>query len=137
MRYAILLAALACTSAKVAAPVEMRILAAGSYATVETRQAVLAKSDADYRAQWQKLIGEAQPPDVDFEQNVVVFLMAGMRNTGGWQVLPAGVTIEGDTAVIDAKVQGPPPGGIATQAITYPYAVVSINQRAVEKVRWD
>ena len=35
------------------------------------------------------------------------------------------------------KVQGPPPGGITTQAITYPYAVITINRRDVAKVRWE
>jgi hypothetical protein len=115
----------------------MQIIATGSYAAAEARQAVLAASEADYRAQWQKLIGEGEAPAVDFTQNVTVFLMAGTRNTGGWRVVPAGVQIDGDTAVIDAKVQGPPPGGMTTQALTQPYAVISINQRSVKQVRWD
>jgi hypothetical protein len=77
-----------------------------------------------------------QSPAVDFEKNVVVFLMGGMHNTGGWSVVPVSARVEGDTAIIDAKVQGPPPGAITTQAITYPYAVITINQRSVKQVRW-
>ena len=140
MRIAILLAALvstACTNAKGVEAVEMRTVARGSYAVTEQRQAVLATSDSAYREQWQTLIGEGEPPAVDFEKDVVVFLMAGMRNTGGWSVVPASARMEGDTAIIDAKVQGPPPGSIATQAITYPYAVVALDRRDIKKVRWD
>ena len=52
-----------------------------------------------------------------------------MRNTGGWSIQPTSARVEADgTAVIDAKVQGPPPGGIVTQAITYPYAVIVVIQ---------
>jgi len=126
----------ACTNAKGVESVEMQTIARGSYAAAESRQAVLATNDAEYRKQWQVLIGEGSTPAVDFEKNVVVFLLGGMRNTGGWSVVPVSVLIEGDVAIIDAKVQGPPPGAITTQAITYPYAVVTINQREVTQVRW-
>lgn len=141
MRAALLLAALAlntCTTAKVVGPVEMQTIAQGAYAAGESeRKAVLATTDADYRQQWQSLIGEGDLPSADFDKSVVVFLLGGMRNTGGWSVKPISARVEEDgTAVIDAKVQGPPPGGITTQAITYPYAVVTLNSRDVKKVTW-
>jgi hypothetical protein len=142
MRAALLLAALAlntCTTANVVGPVEMQTIAKGGYAADESaeRKAVLATTDADYRARWAALIGEGEIPAVDFEKSVVVFLLAGMRNTGGWSVQPVSARVEQDgTAVIDAKVQGPAPGGITTQAITYPYAVVAIHSRDVKKVTW-
>ena len=129
------LLSMACTSAKVATT--MQTVTTGSYSMSEERGAVLVKSEAEYREQWQKRIGEGEAPAVDFDANVVVFLLGGMHNTGGWRVVPESVQIDGDTAVITAKVQGPPPGGITTQAITYPYAIVSIDQRNIEKVRWD
>lgn len=116
---------------------EMQIVARGSYAAAEERLAVLVKTDAEYRKQWNALIGEGAMVPVDFEKAVVVFLMGGTRNTGGWSVEPVSARVEGDTAIIDAKVQGPPPGSITTQALTQPYAVISLNQRGVEKVRWD
>src|SRR5689334_5030331 len=85
MRVALLVAALAlntCTTAKLTGPVEMQTIARGGYAVHEStgREAVLATTDADYRAQWAALIGEGEMPAVDFEKSVVVFLLAGMRN---------------------------------------------------------
>ena len=117
---------------------EMQTIAKGAYAADESeRKAVLATTDAEYRRQWAALVGEGEIPAVDFEKNVVVFLLAGMRNTGGWSVQPVSVRVEDDgTAVLEAKVQGPPPGGSTTQALTYPYAVVTINSRDVKKVSW-
>jgi hypothetical protein len=147
MRAALLVAALAlntCSTAKVLssdkemAPVEMQTIAQGAYgADQPERKAVLATSEAEYRKLWESLIGEGDAPSVDFEKSVAVFLLAGMRNTGGWSVKPESARVEADgTAVITAKVQGPPPGGITTQAITYPYAVVAIRSRDVTKVTW-
>jgi len=146
MKATLLLAALALTSACTGVglaetakdgTVEMITIARGSYAVETTeRKAILAATDADYRRSWADLIGESEVPVVDFSSSVVVFLFAGERNTGGWSVEPSAVNIDGTTVVIDAKVQGPSPGGMVTQAITYPYAVVAIRSRTVEKVSW-
>lgn len=132
-----------CTTANVAEKsesesVKIETIARGGYAVDESDlEAVLATTEADYRSQWQALINQGDIPGVDFDKSVVVFLLAGMRNTGGWSVAPESARVEGDTVVVKAKIEGPPPGGITTQAITYPYAVVAIHVRGVEKVRWD
>lgn len=127
-------AAIACST------MQLTPLADGSYARDDSgRKAVLATTEADYARLWATLIGdeEEKAPAVDFRGNVVVFLLAGTRNTGGWTVVPKSVTMEGRTAVIRADVQGPPPGGIATMSITSPWAVVQINSRDVDQVRWE
>jgi hypothetical protein len=68
---------------------------------------------------------------------VVVFLLAGTRTSGGWSVEPAAVSVESDgTAVVVAKIKGPPAGSMVTQALTSPYAVVHVADRNVRKVRW-
>jgi len=143
MRVALLLAALTFANSCTAVSggneeVTMTTLGRGAYAASHGgRNAVLATSDADYQRFWQELVGGADaPPAVDFAENVVVFLFAGQRNTGGWSVDPKSVTIEGDTAVIDAAVTGPPPDAMVTQALTYPYAVVAVRSRDVKNVRW-
>lgn len=132
----------ACPGARQATPagggnVEMSTVARGSYALDDAgRKAVLARNEADYRRSWKELIGEGALPAADLEAGVVVFLLAGTRNTGGWSVEPQSVQVEDGTATIAAKVQGPPPGGITTQALTQPYAVVLVRDRSIQKVLW-
>lgn len=117
--------------------VTLTTLARGAYAASRgERTAFLAATEAEYRRLWSQLIGGGEAPAADFEKGVVVFLLAGERNTGGWSVEPKSVALEGDTAVITAEVRGPAPDMIVTQALTYPYAVVAVGSRDIKNVRW-
>lgn len=118
---------------------EMMTIARGSYAATDSRTAVVARSREEYQRLWQQLIGggEGEAAEADFNTGVVVFLLAGSRSTGGWSVEPQSVTVEDDgTAVIVARIKGPPPGSMVTQALTSPYAVVLVRDPKVRKVRW-
>lgn len=117
--------------------VEMSTIARGAYAATDSRTAVVATSRDEYRRLWQQLIGEGEVAEADFTRGVVVFLLAGSRSSGGWSIEPQAVTVEGgDTAVIVAKIKGPPPGSMVTQALTSPYAVVLVRDPKARKVRW-
>lgn len=115
----------------------MRTIAkGGNAANAESAAAVPAFDEAAYHAIWKNQVGTGEAPQVDFSKEAVVFLFAGMRNTGGYSIEARGATVEGDVLVIDAVVNGPPPGAITTQVITYPYAVISVTPRGFRSVRW-
>ncbi len=52
---------------------------------------------------------------------------AGERPTGGHSVEVEATGSEGDPAELRVSIQEPGPGDIATQALTYPYAVVLVQ----------
>jgi hypothetical protein len=116
---------------------EMRTVADGSYSRAESRGAVAAFDETTYRSRWQSLIStDEQAPPVDFASESVVFVTAGQFPTGGYALKFHGAAMEGETLVIDAAVEGPPAGAIATQAITSPYVVIAVKSRAFKDVRW-
>jgi hypothetical protein len=118
--------------------VQVRTIGKGGNALdAENPDSVAAFDDATFRSTWTKRVGEGDPPSVDFSKEAVVFVFGGMRNTGGYSVDVRGARVEGDALILDAVVQGPPPGAIVTQVITYPYAVVAVTPRGFRKVRWD
>jgi hypothetical protein len=117
-------------------PVEVRNLTSGAYGASEQRGAVAAFDEQTYRAKWAELVGEGQPPAVDFSREVVVFVSAGQRSTGGYKVQVRGARIEGETLLLDVVVQGPPAGSMTSQALTAPYAVVAVSGAAFKDVRW-
>lgn len=130
----------ACTASKGSDSVEMSTIAQGSYATAESRAAVLATSGEEFTRLWKEQIGDSEgaPAQPDFATGVAVFLMGGMHSSGGWSVEPQSVTVESDgTAVIVAALKGPPAGSMVTQALTSPYAVVFVRDPGVKKVRWS
>ncbi len=117
---------------------ELRTISSGAYAAAkpEAPRAVAATDEAAYRTLWPQLIGGGAPPAADFATEAVVFLLAGAKPTGGWSVVPRGAAVEGDTLVVDAAIQGPPPDAMVTQAFTSPYAVIAVKTRDFTDVRW-
>jgi PrcB C-terminal len=119
--------------------VEIRTIKSGSNAAARqgSRQAMLANNAEIYARLWSSLIGSETAPSIDFSSECAVFLLAGQRNTGGYSIQPNGAALDGETLVIDATVQGPPPGSIVTQALTYPYVVIAVKTRSAKDVRWQ
>lgn len=141
MKSAVLLAALAfagtCTTATGGA-VETRTIRNGAYAAAkpDAPRSAAAFDDATYRRLWSSMIGGGEIPAVDFESESVVFLLAGPKPTGGWTIEVQGATLEGETLVVDAAIQAPPPDAIVTQAFTSPFAVVAVKSKSFKDVRW-
>lgn len=118
---------------------EQRILAGGTNAAAEPDEprAIAITKAADYQRAWDETIGGGKPPEADFKNESVIILLAGQRRTGGWRVGPRGVSMEGRTLVVDAEIAGPPPDAIVTQALTSPYAVIAVNTKNFDDVRWN
>lgn len=146
MRLIVLVAALAfanactvsgATEGATGGVVEIREIGSGAFGAAESVQAVAAFDDAGYRAQWRALVNpDQQPPAVDFASESAVFILGGQRATGGYSVVVNGATLEGETLVVDAVVEGPPAGAIVSQVITSPYAVIAVKSRAFKSVQW-
>ncbi|MEJ7700204.1 MAG: hypothetical protein WKF71_11235 [Pyrinomonadaceae bacterium] len=65
---------------------DLKILAEGSYGTVETPFIFVARSAETY-AQLQKFVENLPPaPEIDFTRTAVVAAFAGTKNTGGYSV---------------------------------------------------
>jgi len=116
-------------------PVTFRTVANAGYATNTDALSVAAFDAETYRSRWESLVGNGEPPAVDFATESAVFLFGGQRSTGGYKYEVRGVRIEGDTLVVDGGVTGPPRGGIVTMALTSPYAVIAVDSRAFKNVR--
>lgn len=113
------------------------VAATGETAGAATPAAVLvAANDADYRRAWQTYVGEGEAPAIDFASERAVFLLLGLKRTGGYAIDVQGVAIDGGRLVVDAAVQRPAAGGISTQALTAPWSVVAVKGPAFSGVTW-
>jgi len=141
MRAAILLSLVTlfgCATDTIGGNLEMRTLITGQYAAAQPEgpATVAIRSEDEYARVWQEQIGSGQPPAIDFAKESVVILLAGMKRSGGYTIEPEGVMLEGRTLVVDATVTAPPSGGIVTMALTSPFAVIAVNTKNFDEVRW-
>ena len=86
---------------------------------------------------WEQFIPGEAPATIDFSSSVVVFLLLGQQPTGGYAIEPERVEIDGDRALVHAKlVQPMTPEDVTPQVMTAPYAVVKVESRAIKKIEW-
>ena len=69
------------------------------------------------------------------ENESTIRLDLGQRTTGGWSIEPLDVTSDGGVVVVKTKIHSPAAGSIVTQALTSPYAIITVNRR-VTSARW-
>lgn len=112
-----------------------RIAGSGQHARQqeERTSAVAFFDDATMRGAWP---GD-DPPTIDFQKEMVIVLFAGSRPTGGWSIVPRGVSLSADNwLIVDAAIRKPPPDAIVTQAFTSPWIAIAVGKRTIEGVRW-
>lgn len=121
-----------------------RVLDRGAYAqaargeNLDAREPFVevATSSDDYNRLWNSLIGEGAAPAVDFAKESAVFLMLGIRSSGGHGIEPVAAEIDGSTAVVRARRISPAKGDMTTQAITAPYLVIAVAKPQLTAVEW-
>lgn len=91
----------------------------GSYSKVTQPGHEVVQTPEQWRALWDKL-GKAAP-SADLSKNFAVAVFAGTRNSGGYGIVFDAPVKEQDALVVRYKVTKPK--GMATMALTQPYAV--------------
>ena len=77
------------------------------------------------------------PPEVDFTENMVIFLSYGEKRTSGFSIEIRKLYTRGSTIVIRAVLRSPPDGSFLAQVITHPYVLfqtANIGYKRVELI---
>jgi hypothetical protein len=136
------LAALACHSVPAVnepSTLKFRVIHSGSQARYQgsVRNLTYVPMEDAYQRTWASMVGSEPAPPVDFTKEGVLFIIAGQRPTGGYAIDVRGVTVKGDTLVVDAPVTAPSPDMMVTQAFTSPFAVVAVDKVDAARVMWS
>jgi hypothetical protein len=70
--------------------------------------------------------------EVDFEKNTLVMVMAGMKNTGGFDIKIEKIIEVNDKITVFYKEMNPPQDAMLTMALTYPLHAVTIKKTTKE-----
>ena len=107
--------------------VPFTVLAAGPFADRrETGVEVIAS-----QGEWIRLVDrgflDESLADPDFAQGSVIVVYGGSRPTAGYEVTVEGVRRRSENVLLlQARVEGPPPGAIAATVVTSPYVVIEV-----------
>lgn len=96
----------------------------GNAPSLKTLGTMLIKTQAEFDALGEK---DIFPGKLDFAKNDLVIIALGERMTGGYSVEINSIQLEGDKLFVNGKATAPGPDAITTQALTYPYAAVVIE----------
>jgi hypothetical protein len=125
--------------------VSFRTIAEGAYGAGASRDVeqersepaiYAARTEQRYRELWREHVGNQELPEVDFGTETVVFLIAGIRSSGGYAIQPQSVHLEEDQLTVEAPIRSPGEREIVTQAFTYPFAVIAVPRRDVRSAEW-
>lgn len=124
-------------------PVAFRIVESGEYGAAANSPSgasepiiEIARDGATFRALWQKHVGSAPSPSVDFSRETAVFLVLGMQSSGGFGISPSEVTVQSGTATVEAAVRAPRSGSMVATVITSPFAVIAVSDPEVKRAVW-
>ncbi|MFW6181358.1 MAG: protease complex subunit PrcB family protein [Spirochaetota bacterium] len=74
-----------------------------------------------------------EPPAVDLEEDLVIFVSSGEKRTAGHAIQVREVFTRDDLLVVQAVMITPPEGGFQAQVITHPYALLAVERSILEE----
>ncbi len=98
------------------------------------------RSEADWGGLWNRTHSDILPmpptPRVDFDNDIIIAVFSGTKNTGGFSITIARMTETKGAIKVFVEEASPGRGCIVTQALTSPYHIVKVRKslKAVEFV---
>jgi hypothetical protein len=110
--------------------VKMRTIAQGNFSGVQMPTQIVVTNATQWQELWAKHSAQRTPaekaPEINFDQETVLFAALGRRNSGGYKIEISDVKRAGDTTEVIVNIHAPKPGGIRLQALTAPFHIVGI-----------
>jgi hypothetical protein len=109
-------------------PVQFTTLAEGQQSAIEQPREVVVRTSLEWIRFWKQHGPGQKMPIVDFAKSMVVGVVLGTRNTGGYRAVVTGVERTGTEVVVKWREEQPKPGLMLTQALTSPFHFVTVEQ---------
>jgi len=87
-----------------------------------------------YRKIHRTVVPAPSPPDIDFDQCIVIFISYGQQKSAGYDIELRNVCSRASTVVVNTLFISPPEGSFQAQVITHPYLLLSIRKNNFKRV---
>jgi len=111
-------------------PVTFQTVSKGYRSGAREPQQIVLRNQAEWSELWRKHSNElySTPPTVLFDQEIVVAVFLGEKNTGGYDITIVRAERNDDELVIHYQEKTPAPGSMLIQAFMQPFHIVRINK---------
>ncbi len=107
-------------------PLDFEELARGSFSEVKDEQMLVIRDRDRFRSVWRQTGRSGDPPEVDFDSEMVVAAFVGERRTGGYSIRLREAEALGDEIHLRLRIEEPGRGCMVTQAHTQPWQIVKL-----------
>ena len=124
------LTVVACAAVDVGRAFPIRNVAKGAFSGIADAKQEVIKDQAGWEKLWSQHSvnkrGENKIPEIDFTKEMVIFVAMGRQRTGGYSIEVVNVEVVDQKLKISFKRKSPPPGAMATMALTAPFHIVAV-----------
>ena len=109
---------------------EPRTLEKGTQSYIDNARQVTARTAAEWQAIWHQHSPNRPLPEVDFDQEMVLGVFLGSRNSAGYSADIVSVEPQPDALVVRYREVKPARAAVTAQIVTSPYHLVAVPKYA-------
>lgn len=119
-----------CKTTKTIPMEDLELLSTSGYSEFNEAQQLVIKNTAALQTAYDHILTKEATPQVDWTKQQVVLLAMGQRNTGGFSINVDKIVHTKTEITVYYKTVGPKKGEMVTQALTAPYVLYTIDNKA-------
>jgi arylamine N-acetyltransferase len=104
----------------------MRTIDKGDHSNIDDAAQIVAKTQQEWQALWQKHAADRPRPAVDFSKEMVVGVFLGSRPTAGYVLEIVSATQNDGTLAVRYRESAPSRGTMTAQVLTSSYHIVAV-----------
>jgi hypothetical protein len=97
----------------------------GQASSISDQRQLVIRDEQGFQDIWQQIDDVSGLPEIDFENNMVIAVFMGERPTGGYGIEIESIDEYPDRITVNIAETEPGPDELTTQALTYPYHIVT------------
>jgi hypothetical protein len=108
----------------------------GQTSSISDQKHLVIRDEQGLKDIWQQIDDARGLPEIDFENNMVIAVFMGERPTGGYGIEIESIDAYADRITVNIVETEPGPDELTTQALAYPYHIVTTEKTEME-VRFE
>ncbi len=107
---------------------EFTSISKGQASSISEQRQLVIRDEQGFKDIWQEIDDVRGLPEIDFENNMVIAVFMGERPTGGYGIEIKSIDEYPDRITVNIVETEPGPDELTTQALTYPYHIVTTEK---------